>query len=389
MPATRARANPIPAAACAAGASWRLTYTGNQGGLNSVHPYVTSAALNDEWKPTDRLDVNLGIRGERDQYDLSSTNTAGKNFWFAAAQQEYCYNPVTLQPVFQPQAPQNISVEQPYVGFACPLDKSSGTPVQTVHPDGKDGHLLLSNVYSPILVQQYFMPRLGLTYSVDPYTVLRFSAGRYAQPPQAYEIQYNSIEENLANQLIGFLPYGFTTPLHDALPQYSNNVDFSYEHQFRGSNASVKVTPYYRYATNQLYTVSRLRAEPGAQHGDRAHPRDRAAAHQGRFPAQRVRRPVLVHVHRLEREVREFRGHEPQPGRRLQRLHPAVQRADESGRRGAVLFQRGRHDDGAVQRSDSDPEPVLQPARRSRCSTGTAGTTPVWTRRTSRRTPSR
>jgi hypothetical protein len=260
-------AAPIPAAACAAGAAWRLTYTGNQAGVNIVTPHVLSAALNDEWKPTERLNVNLGLRFERDQYDLSNTNTPGKNFWFAAAQQEYCYNPVTLQPVFLPQAPQDASVQQPFIGFTCPVDSSSGTAVQTQHPDGQNGHLLLSNTYNPILVQSYFMPRVGLTYTVNPDTVLRFSAGRYAQPPQAYEIQYNSAEENLANQLIGFFPYGFTTPRHDAQPQYSNNFDFSYEHHFRGTDASVKVTPFFRWATNQLYTVSVYGQSPALNTG--------------------------------------------------------------------------------------------------------------------------
>jgi len=257
----------IPSAACAANAAWRLTYTGNQAALNLVKPHVLSAGLADEWKPSAKLDVSLGLRFERDQYDLSSTNTPGKNFWFAAAQQEYCYNPVTLQPVFQPEPPQYESFAVPLVTFSCPVDSSSGTPVQTVHPDGKNGHILLSNVYNPVLVQQYAMPRFGMTYTVDPNTVLRFSAGRYAQPPQGYEVQYNSVEENLANQLIGFLPYGFFTPRHDALPQYSNNFDLSYEHHFTGSNASIKVTPYFRWATNQLYTVSVYGQSPALNTG--------------------------------------------------------------------------------------------------------------------------
>ncbi len=257
----------IPTAACAANAAWRLTYTGNQGALNLVQPHVLSAGLADEWKPTDKLDINLGVRFERDQYDLSNTDTAGKNFWFAAAQQEYCYNPVTLQPVFQKEPPQLESLAQPLVTFSCPVDTSSGTPVQTVHPDGKNGHVLLSNVYSPVIVQQYAMPRVGMTYTVDRDTVLRLSAGRYAQPPQGYEVQYNSLEENLANELIGFLPYGFDTPRHDAQPQYSNNYDLSYEHHFAGSNASIKLTPYYRYATNQLYTVSVYGQSPALNTG--------------------------------------------------------------------------------------------------------------------------
>ena len=258
---------PIPAAACAANASWALTYTGNQAGVNSVQPRSLAAAINDEWKPSEKLDINVGLRFAREQYLMSSTNSPGKNFWFAAAQREYCYNPVTLQPVFVPQPPQSQSKEIPYVTFSCPMDSSSGTAVQTVHPDGQNGHLLLSNTYDPTLTQSYVLPRVGFTFTPNHDTVLRFSAGRYAQQPQAYEVQYNSREENLANQLIGFFPYGFTTPRHDALPQYSNNFDFSYERHFPGTDASLKLSPYFRYATNQLYGVSVYGQSPSLNTG--------------------------------------------------------------------------------------------------------------------------
>jgi hypothetical protein len=257
----------IPTAACAAGAAWRLTYTGNQGGLNTVRPQFSAFSLNDEWRPTEKLDINLGFRAERDEFDLANTDTPGKNFWYAAAQREYCYNPATLQPVFVPQPPQNANMQVPYVTFNCPPDTSSGTSVQSVHPDGKNGHLLLSNVYNPKLVESYFLPQAGFTYTLDPNTVLRATAGRYAQAPRAYTIQYNSEEENLANQLIGFLPYGFTTPRHDAQPEYSNNFDLSLEHRFRGTDLSFKVTPYYRYATNQLYNATVYGQSPSFNSG--------------------------------------------------------------------------------------------------------------------------
>ncbi len=258
---------PIPAAACSAGAAWRLTYLGNQGAINDVTPTFTSGSINDLWRPSDKVDVNIGVRFENDAFDLASTQQPGKNFWFSAAQQEYCYNPVTLQPVFVPQAPQNASVQIPYVSFNCPVDKSTGTPVQTVHPDGLNGHILLSNQYPSTYSQTYVLPRVGATYTINPDTVLRFSAGRYAQQPQNYEIQYNSIEPNLANQLIGFIPYGFDTPFHASQAQYSNNYDFSYERRFKGTDMSVKVTPYYRYATNQLYTVSVYGLSPALNTG--------------------------------------------------------------------------------------------------------------------------
>lgn len=254
-------------AACSLGASWHITYTGNQGLSNTVRPQFAGVSLNDGWHPSSRWSVNTGIRFERDEYDLANTNTPGKNFWYNAAQNEFCYNPVTLQPVFIPQPPQYESFQVPYVGFNCPIDDSTGKPVQTVHPNGLQGNVLLSNVYNPTLVQTYPEPRVGATYEMDPNTVLRFNAGRYVQQPQAYEVQYNSVEENLASELIGFLPYGFDTPRHDSLPQYSNNFDASLEHRFRNTDLSVKLTPYFRYATNQLYTVSVYGASPALNTG--------------------------------------------------------------------------------------------------------------------------
>jgi len=132
----------------------------------------------------------------------------------------------------------------------------TGTTDQTVHPDGLNGHLLLSNVYNPTLVDSVFTPRLAATYTVDPNTVLRFSAGVFAQAPQTYQVQYASADNNLAYRLFqAFWQYGFTTPRHDPQVQLSNNYDLSYEHRFKGTDVSMKLTPYYRYATNQLYNI--------------------------------------------------------------------------------------------------------------------------------------
>ena len=88
---------------------------------------------------------------------------------------------------------------------------------------------------------------------MNPDTVLRASAGRYAQEPQNYEIQYNSVgTEPRRTDSSGFLPFGFTTPFHNSQAQFSDNYDVSYERHFKGTDMSMKVTPYYRYATQQL-----------------------------------------------------------------------------------------------------------------------------------------
>lgn len=234
-------------------ASWLLTYTGNQAEINSITPKFLSVALEDEWRPSDQLDVSASLREDRDEFDLTPVADPGKNFWYAAARKEFCYNPQTLQPAIVPEPPQFLGNVLPYVSFTCPVVNG----VQTVHPDGLNGHLYLSDVIPPTYTQSYFSPRFGMTYSLNGDTVLRFSAGRFAQEPQNYEVEYNSIEPNLAAELIGFLPFGYTTPLHQAKAQFSDNYDFSLEHHFAGTDLAFKLTPYYRYATDQLYeTVS-------------------------------------------------------------------------------------------------------------------------------------
>lgn len=248
---------PASSPACRAGASMRLTYLGNQAELNTVTPKLTNGSLSDQWRPGDRWNINLAMRFENDTYGLANTNNPGTNFWFAAAQREFCVNPVTRAPIFIPQPPQSIYLFQPLVAFHCPIDRSSGKPVQTVHPNGTDG-ILLTNDYPSSYAQSYVEPRLSATFTVSSDTVLRASAGRYAQQPQNYEIQYNTVQPNLASSLLGFIPFGFSSPLHQAQAQFSDNYDFSWEQHLKGTDVAFKLTPYYRWATNQLYETVNL-----------------------------------------------------------------------------------------------------------------------------------
>ena len=249
--------NPTPGAPFG-NATWQVTYTGDSGFLNNVTPNFTALALEDLWNPTDQLNIDIGLRDEIYEYNLANTANNGQNFWFSAGQREFCYNPQTLSPYFIPEPPASGRPPIPFIGFNCPVDQSvPAHPVQTVHPDGKNGHLLLSNQYSPTLADYAFTPRLGMTYTLNPDTVLRFSAGRYAQEPETYQVQYNAKDNNLAYDLFqAFWQYGYTTPKHDPQVQYSDNYDASYERRLKGTDMSVKVSPFYRYATNQVYNIS-------------------------------------------------------------------------------------------------------------------------------------
>jgi hypothetical protein len=249
--------NPEPTPAIP-GAQWEITNTGDSGFVNNVTPSFTAIALQDEWSPTDKLIVNLGLRDEIYAYDLANTSSNGQNFWFLAGQREFCYNPVTLQPYLHAVPPASGRPNNPFITFNCPVDDSiPAHPVQTVHPDGKDGHLLLSNQYDPHVSDNAFTPQLGATYTINNDTVLRLSAGRFAQEPETYQVQYNAKDSNLAYDLFqAFWQYGYTTPRHDPAVQYSNNFDASLEKRLKGTDMSFKLSPFYRYATNQVYSVS-------------------------------------------------------------------------------------------------------------------------------------
>ncbi len=173
----------------------------------------------------DRLSLDYGARYERFEYDLPSTNTPGRDFWYAAAQNDFCYQPVTL-----------ITSSAP--ALACPDG--------FVHPDGKSDpvngqHLLLSSVYDPVVLRQVWEPRFAFTYALNPDTVLRGAYGRYSQPMYGASVQYNTQQRNVGQyDFRNFWHDGFFTPRHNTRPAVSNNTDVSIEHHFRGSDISVK-----------------------------------------------------------------------------------------------------------------------------------------------------
>ncbi len=95
-------------------------------------------------------------------------------------------------------------------------------------------------------------PRIGVSYTLSPQTVLRASYGRYNEQPSAAYEQYNGLQQNLTDQLVQFYSLGFTTPGHAVAPSISYNTDFSLEHRFRGTDMSVKLTPFLRQTHDQI-----------------------------------------------------------------------------------------------------------------------------------------
>jgi hypothetical protein len=171
---------------------------------NSVVPKFSAFSVTDQWKPTDRLNVNLGLRFDRFEFDgADTTGSPARTFFYNAWNAQF------------------------------PNLKQFNTSAQ-------------------IEAYNIIQPRLGVTYTVNPATVLRASYGRYAQAPNSAFVQYNYLQQDAPPGLVNFVGFGVgNTPAHAIRPNISNNYDFSFEHQFKGDTA-IKLTPFLRKTQDQI-----------------------------------------------------------------------------------------------------------------------------------------
>jgi hypothetical protein len=255
--------------ACANNATWQVTVPGGQGTFNTVRPAFLSMALEDEFKPNDRLDLNLGVRFEQYQYNLQNVNNPEFNFWFNEAAQVNCYDPGTGLPmltVLGPGQPVPPAPHQTAPLAACGNKTVSGQ--EGLHPTGGTalctatggvdcGSLLYTAATAASYTRRLLSPRIGGTYTMGADDVLRFSLGKYTQPTETAFEQYvdKSGKRAAAFDFSQFWGLGFNSPGHDNPVQYSNNYDFSLEHRFHNTDISLKVSPFYRDTHNQIETV--------------------------------------------------------------------------------------------------------------------------------------
>jgi TonB dependent receptor/Carboxypeptidase regulatory-like domain len=199
-------ASTINGGVCGAGScQYILGENGQAATYNAVRPKFTSFSITDQWKPTDRLNLNLGLRFDGFVFDGANTSgSPARTLWYNA------YN--------------------------------------LTHP----GASIVNPGAGQIESYQELQPRFGATYTVDPRTVLRASYGRYAQAPNSAFEQYDYLNQNDVRSLAAFGAFGLpTTPGHPVRPEVSNNYDLSLEHQFRG-DTSMKLTPFLRKTQDQI-----------------------------------------------------------------------------------------------------------------------------------------
>ncbi len=260
----------IPASPVA-GADWTIAQNVNAfSNINRVQPRFTTAAIQDEFRPTDKIDLNVGVRYESYQYVIPNATDAEGVFWQNQINSTACVAPTGfVQVPNKNQAPgqsidplasnfgyTNFTTTAP--GGTCPFDPVRGE--QTYHP-GQNGIPAISLAPGgTTLTKSTFSPRVGFTYTLNPDSVLRFTYGRYTQPTPTYAEQVLTYADGYqqATKVFNSKYYnnGLTSTVHDNPIQFSNNWDLSYEQHFKGTDMSLKLTPFYRYTTSQVISVA-------------------------------------------------------------------------------------------------------------------------------------
>lgn len=224
---------PAGSVAATNGAYWAVTENGQNAQIDNVTPFFTAYSLTDQFRPSDKLTINAGLRLEDFLYRLDNTNIGpARDFWFAAYNRENCYTPGQPAPT--------ANVPNPVTGAYAPCPAGSIALVNTEPAKSQ---------YSAL------QPRAGATYAINPDTVLRGSYGRYAQQPGTSYQEFNVVQQDLPSFISQFLPYGYNSPYHATTPSYSNSYDFSLEKRLHGTDYSLKLTPFYRSTQQELQNV--------------------------------------------------------------------------------------------------------------------------------------
>jgi hypothetical protein len=225
----------------APGFEWLALENGRNGQTNEVTPKFTSMSIEDQYRPTDRLHINAGIRYDRFEFDLPGTaGGAARQFWFNAWNTVMCVNPL-------------VNSGNPVDETLLPGSPPPGTPCSVFGQGWSQAKLTNSSANGAVLAHSVVQPRVGATFDADEDDVIRLSYGVYAEAPPARSLEQDVLQQNLP-AFIGPLYYalGYTTPVHDLRPEVSYNSDMSWEHRFHRTEASFKLTPFYRKTADQI-----------------------------------------------------------------------------------------------------------------------------------------
>ena len=213
--------------------------SGLNGSFNNVSPHFSNLTLSDAWNVTPKLALDLAVRYDSFLYDVpSGTVPGGPNPSGTAS--------VVGRTLFT----------NSYNQFEC---FSSATGIVAapggVCPAGTQ-HVAFNNANPTNLWYGGFQPRLGATFKLDPLNVLRVGYGRFFQPSSTAYTFYNRAAADIASyDAPKFYAYGYTSAAHAIPPSESWNLDFSWEHQSKGSDLSWELSPFVRKTRNEDINV--------------------------------------------------------------------------------------------------------------------------------------
>lgn len=228
---------PAGSPAALANARWLVTEPGSYAQLDEVTPYFAGYSVADQWRPNQKLTMNIGVRLDNYSYRLDDlvNGYPARAFWFQNFNRENCFGPGLINPLQRTFDP-TTGAESP-----CPAGTSPTN---------------LQNVAPRTLSENIWQPRFGATYQVNPDLVFRLTYGRYPRPAATSYQEFNVIQQNSASFIGQFLNLGFNTPIHFLHADVANNYDLSVEQHLHGTDMSYKFTPYYRSTQGQVQFLS-------------------------------------------------------------------------------------------------------------------------------------
>ena len=243
-----------------AGATWDSLWNGNaNGSYNSVRPRFVNAALQDQFRPNDKFLINASIRYDNYTYVLPDSLSEDTQFYANMTANYTCILASTNQVLTTPLAPgQPPPAAAQYVNGDC--DKAavalhpSGPKTGWVHPNGTVQDGVASPNFSATSPGQYsldyWQPRFSATWTENPNTVFRISAGRFTQPPISASVQYLALAGDDRSVWNNTMNLGFFSPFHPIPGISSGQYDLSWEQHFKGTDMSLKLTPFYTWVSN-------------------------------------------------------------------------------------------------------------------------------------------
>lgn len=265
---------PAGSPAAKAHATWDTLWSGDiNGPYNIIGPRFTNAAVQDQFRPNDKIMIGVAIRYDDFTYDLPDSLTPATQFYANMLANYLCVRAATdeVLTLRLPYYVANGRGSTQYVYGDCNEAvkvRPQGVPrTGWVHPNGtvQDGvkapNFTASSPSSYSL--EYWEPRFSGTYTLSPDTVIRASAGRFVEPPVAAALQYLSHSGDERPIWIDSMSFGFYSPFH-AIPAVSAaSYDLSWEQHLKGTDMSFKVTPFFTWVKDwqQLADIGGLVAQ--------------------------------------------------------------------------------------------------------------------------------